>query len=87
VTLAVDTYPGRELTGTVDAIMAGTGSVFSLFPTENASGTYVKVVQRIPVKIVFDKGNGVLPPLRLGMSGSSTPGRRPGHTRLPIAGW
>lgn len=68
MTLAVDTYPGRELTGTVDAIMAGTGSVFSLFPTENASGTYVKVVQRIPVKIVFDKGNGVLPPLRLGMS-------------------
>lgn len=68
VTLEVDTYPGREITGSVESIMAGTGSVFSLFPTENASGNYVKIVQRIPVKIVFDKGNGELPKLRLGMS-------------------
>lgn len=68
VSLEVDTYPGRELTGTVDSIMAGTGAVFSLFPTENASGNYVKIVQRIPVKIVFDKENGPLPALRLGMS-------------------
>ncbi|WP_428562394.1 MAG: HlyD family secretion protein [Solidesulfovibrio sp. DCME] len=68
VTMEVDTYPGREITGTVDSIMAGTGSVFSLFPTENASGNYVKIVQRIPVKIVFDKENGELPKLRLGMS-------------------
>jgi membrane fusion protein, multidrug efflux system len=68
VTLEVDTYSGREITGTVDSIMAGTGSVFSLFPTENASGNYVKIVQRIPVKIVFDKENGALPALRLGMS-------------------
>lgn len=67
-TLEVDTYPGREITGTVDSIMAGTGAVFSLFPTENASGNYVKIVQRIPVKIVFDKENGALPALRLGMS-------------------
>jgi membrane fusion protein, multidrug efflux system len=66
--LEVDTYPGREITGTVDSIMAGTGSVFSLFPTENASGNYVKIVQRIPVKIVFDKENGQLPNMRLGMS-------------------
>lgn len=68
VRLEVDTYPGREITGTVDSIMAGTGAVFSLFPTENASGNYVKIVQRIPVKIVFDKTNGPLPALRLGMS-------------------
>jgi membrane fusion protein (multidrug efflux system) len=68
VTMEVDTYPGREITGKVDSIMAGTGSVFSLFPTENASGNYVKIVQRIPVKIVFDKENGELPKLRLGMS-------------------
>ena len=68
VTMEVDTYPGREISGTVDSIMAGTGAVFSLFPTENASGNYVKIVQRIPVKIVFDKGNGALPNLRLGMS-------------------
>ncbi|EHJ49103.1 secretion protein HlyD family protein [Solidesulfovibrio carbinoliphilus subsp. oakridgensis] len=68
VTMEVDTYPGRDITGRVESIMAGTGSVFSLFPTENASGNYVKIVQRIPVKIVFDKENGDLPNLRLGMS-------------------
>ena len=68
VTLSVDTYPDRAITGTVDSVMAGTGSVFSLFPTENASGNYVKIVQRIPVKIVFDRENGELPALRLGMS-------------------
>lgn len=68
VTIEVDTYPGRDITGRVESIMAGTGSVFSLFPTENASGNYVKIVQRIPVKIVFDKENGDLPNLRLGMS-------------------
>lgn len=67
-TIEVDTYPGREITGHVESLMAGTGSVFSLFPSENATGNYVKVVQRIPVKIVFDKENGELPKLRLGMS-------------------
>lgn len=67
-TMEVDTYPGRQITGHVESLMAGTGSVFSLFPTENASGNYVKIVQRIPVKIVFDKENGELPNLRLGMS-------------------
>ncbi|MFP5259349.1 MAG: HlyD family efflux transporter periplasmic adaptor subunit [Acidobacteriota bacterium] len=68
VSIDVDTYPDRPITGVVDSIMAGTGSVFSLFPTENASGNYVKIVQRIPVKIVFDKDNATLPPMRLGMS-------------------
>ncbi|WP_300164574.1 HlyD family secretion protein [Solidesulfovibrio sp.] len=68
VTMEVDTYPGREIAGKVDSIMAGTGAVFSLFPTENATGNYVKIVQRIPVKIVFDKENGERPKLRLGMS-------------------
>ncbi len=69
VTVEVDTYPDHAITGVVDSIMAGTGSVFSLFPPENASGNYVKIVQRIPVKIVFDKANnGDLPGLRLGMS-------------------
>ncbi|MHC1790486.1 HlyD family efflux transporter periplasmic adaptor subunit [Solidesulfovibrio sp.] len=68
VSIVVDTYPDQPITGVVESIMAGTGSVFSLFPTENASGNYVKIVQRIPVKIVFDKTNAPLPPLRLGMS-------------------
>ena len=69
VDIEVDTFPGHAITGTVESIQAGTGSVFSLFPSENASGNYVKIVQRIPVKIVFDKSAAdKLPQLRLGMS-------------------
>jgi membrane fusion protein (multidrug efflux system) len=48
--------------------MAGTGAAFSLFPPENALGNYVKVVQRIPVKIVFDKDADSAHILRIGMS-------------------
>ncbi len=68
VTIKVDTYPERKFSGTVDSIMAGTGSVFSLFPPENATGNFVKVVQRIPVKIVFDKDADAGQLLRVGMS-------------------
>jgi membrane fusion protein (multidrug efflux system) len=69
VIIRVDTYPEVEIKGRVDSIMAGTGAAFSLFPPENATGNFVKVVQRIPVKIIFDeKGNGSLPQLRIGMS-------------------
>lgn len=68
VRILVDTYPGRSFQGRVDSIMAGTGSVFSLFPPENALGNYVKVVQRIPVKIVFDKAADTNHVLRIGMS-------------------
>jgi len=68
VILRIDTYPGRDLKGRVESFMAGTGSAFSLFPAENATGNYVKVVQRVPVKIIFD---GPIPEgvsLRVGMS-------------------
>ncbi len=68
VNIKVDTYPGKIFTGKVDSIMAGTGAVFSLFPPENALGNYVKVVQRIPVKIVFDKSTDSRRVLRIGMS-------------------
>jgi membrane fusion protein (multidrug efflux system) len=68
VRIKVDAYPGRIFSGTVESIMAGTGSVFSLFPPENATGNYVKVVQRIPVKITLDKGTDPNHLLRLGMS-------------------
>jgi membrane fusion protein, multidrug efflux system len=54
-TIAVDTYPGVTFHGHVDSIQRGTGSRFSLLPPENATGNFVKVVQRIPVKIVFDR--------------------------------
>ena len=68
VKLKVDSYPGRTFTGKVDSIMAGTGVSFSLFPPENATGNYVKIVQRIPVKIVHDQGADRDHVLRIGMS-------------------
>lgn len=55
VTIRVDAYPKREFHGHVDSIQRGTGARFSLFPPENATGNYIKVVQRVPVKIVFDE--------------------------------
>jgi membrane fusion protein (multidrug efflux system) len=55
VELSVDAYPNRKFKGRVDSLQAGTGARFSLLPPENAVGNYVKVVQRIPVKIVFDE--------------------------------
>jgi membrane fusion protein (multidrug efflux system) len=68
VRITVDAYPGRALAGKVDSIMAGTGVSFSLFPAENATGNYVKVVQRIPIKIVLDPGADKDHLLRVGMS-------------------
>jgi membrane fusion protein (multidrug efflux system) len=54
VDIAVDAYPSGHFKGRVDSIQAGSGARFSLLPPENASGNFVKVVQRVPVKIVFD---------------------------------
>ncbi len=68
VKIKVDAYPDKVFWGKVQSIMAGTGAVFSLFPPENATGNYVKVVQRIPVKIVLDKGTDTEHLLRIGMS-------------------
>jgi membrane fusion protein (multidrug efflux system) len=67
--VTVDTYPGRVFTGAVDSLAAGTGSRFSLLPPENATGNWVKVVQRVPVKIRIEGGEiGNPQPLRAGMS-------------------
>ena len=55
VEMSVDAYPGRKFKGRVDSLQAGTGARFSLLPPENAVGNYVKVVQRVPVKLVFDE--------------------------------
>jgi membrane fusion protein, multidrug efflux system len=52
--IAIDAYPGRVFKGHVDSIQAGSGAAFSLLPPENATGNFVKVVQRVPVKIVLD---------------------------------
>ena len=68
VKIKVDMNPGRVFQGRVDSLMAGTGSAFSLFPPENATGNYVKVVQRIPVKIVLEQGEDSGHMLRIGMS-------------------
>lgn len=68
VKIKVDTYSGKVFYGSVDSIMSGTGAVFSLLPPENATGNYVKIVQRIPVKIVLDKGTDPGHILRMGMS-------------------
>jgi membrane fusion protein (multidrug efflux system) len=54
VTVSVDAYPQLALTGRVDSIQSGTGSRFSVIPAENATGNFVKVVQRVPVKITLD---------------------------------
>ncbi|WP_020676788.1 HlyD family secretion protein [Geopsychrobacter electrodiphilus] len=68
VDFRVDSYPGQIFSGRVDSIMAGTGAAFSLLPPENASGNYVKVVQRVPVKISIDPSSDPQHQLRIGMS-------------------
>ncbi len=67
VQVTVDTYPGRVWDGTVDSISPGSGSQFSILPAQNASGNWVKVVQRIPIRIEVRRRPGD-PPLRAGMS-------------------
>jgi membrane fusion protein (multidrug efflux system) len=69
--VAVDAY-GREYTGKVDSIAGATGARFSLLPPENATGNFVKVVQRVPVKIVLDPGQDKEHLLRPGMSVTPT---------------
>jgi membrane fusion protein, multidrug efflux system len=67
VSITVDAF-GRNFLGHVDSIAAATGARFSLLPPENATGNYVKVVQRIPVKILIEKGQDPEHLLRPGMS-------------------
>ena len=72
VTISVDAYGGRKFKGHVESISAATGEKFSLLPPENATGNYVKVVQRVPVKILFEKGQDPEHLLRPGMSAEPT---------------
>ena len=55
VEIRVDAFPDRHIRGHIDSIQSGTGARYSLLPAENATGNFVKVVQRVPVKIVFDE--------------------------------
>jgi membrane fusion protein (multidrug efflux system) len=68
VDIRVDAFPGLHLTGHVDSVQLGSGSRFSAFPAENATGNYVKIVQRVPVKILIDSGMDPSRPLPLGLS-------------------
>ena len=68
VQISVDAYPDMKLSGHVDSIQLGAGSAFSTFPPENATGNFVKIVQRVPVKIVIDNGLDPLLPLPIGIS-------------------
>ena len=68
VTVSVDAWPDMALEGHIDSIQQGSGSRFSAFPSENATGNFVKIVQRVPVKIVIDKGLDPNKPLPLGLS-------------------
>jgi membrane fusion protein (multidrug efflux system) len=66
-TITVDTYPGVEWKGVVDSLSPASGSSFSLLPAQNTTGNWVKVVQRIPIRVRIDDMAGK-PPLRVGMS-------------------
>ena len=68
VKIEVDAYDGREFSGKVESLAAATGSRFSLLPPDNATGNYVKVVQRVPVRILLDEGQDPEQLLRPGMS-------------------
>jgi membrane fusion protein, multidrug efflux system len=68
VDIKVDAFPGRKFAGHVDSVAGATGAKFSLLPPENATGNYVKVVQRVPVKIVFEPNQDPEHLLRPGMS-------------------
>ena len=74
MTLNIDAYPGRTIRGHVDSVQPGSGTAFSLLPAQNATGNYVKIVQRVPVKIVMDNppadvalgpGMSVVPTVRI----------------------
>ena len=67
VVVKVDAFPGRTLTGVVESLSGGTGASFSLLPPDNASGNFVKVVQRVPVRIAWKDVPEDLP-LQAGLS-------------------
>ncbi len=68
VTIKVDAYPGKEFKGKVESLSSGTGAQFALLPPDNASGNFVKVTQRIPVKIIFTEKPDKSCPLSAGMN-------------------
>ena len=89
VTLSIDAYPERSIHGHVASVQPGSGTAFSLLPAQNATGNYVKIVQRVPVKIVIDNppadvalgpGMSVTPSVRVDASKSLYERSSPGST-------
>jgi membrane fusion protein (multidrug efflux system) len=68
VEVIVDAYPNTKLEGTIDNFSAATGAKFSLLPPDNATGNFVKVIQRVPVKIILKNSEALKDKLRPGMS-------------------
>ena len=86
VTVTVDTYPDVEWHGTVESISPAAAQQFSLLPAQNTSGNWVKVVQRVPMRVRVDTSDKNKPPLRAGMSVEVNVDT--GHARgLPHFGW
>ena len=81
VAIYVDSFPDQAFKGTVQSVSPGTGAQFSILPPQNATGNWIKVVQRVPVRIVFDKGEDIHL-LRSGMS--VTVDIDTGHSRIPF---
>jgi membrane fusion protein (multidrug efflux system) len=84
--ITIDSYPGREWTATVSSLSPATGAEFSVLPAQNSSGNWVKVVQRVPIRLQVDVPPGA-PPLRTGMSADVEVDT--GHTRKlsDLVGW
>jgi membrane fusion protein (multidrug efflux system) len=77
--ISVDAFPGDEMTATVNSIAPASGLEFSLLPPDNATGNFTKIVQRVPVKLVFDDELGLSGRLRPGMSVEVSVDTRDGH--------
>lgn len=89
-TVVIDAYPGVEWEATVDSVSPASGSEFALIPAQNASGNWVKVVQRVPVRLRLTAPDGRQLPLRAGMSAEvridvSKPGQMPGASLASTA--
>lgn len=94
VEVKIDAYPGQAFRGKIDSIQAGSGASFSMLPPENATGNYVKVVQRMPVKIVFEgdpasqwllaPGMSVSPVVHVDVDGHARPSPIE-HSPVPVA--
>jgi membrane fusion protein, multidrug efflux system len=72
VEIEVDAFPGHVFKGTVGSLSPGTGAQFAILPPQNATGNFVKVVQRIPVRIYFDQNDPLIKKLKAGMSAYAT---------------